>query len=110
MKGINGSEKERRPTFALKVASGRSVPQHVSEWLIRVAREGVNALPDPLRRNVKDELREAHQTAVKRWWRWKESRSMRSVRMPKNIDESTGEWRNGPACLQYSPDALDGSD
>jgi peptidoglycan/xylan/chitin deacetylase (PgdA/CDA1 family)/GT2 family glycosyltransferase len=97
MKRINVSEKDSLPGFALKVASGRSVPQHISEWLVRVVRRSVDALPDSLSRTLKDELRDAHKTVLTRWWRWKESKSMRPGRMPEDIDQRSGERPDGRA-------------
>lgn len=77
MKRINVSEWDSQLGFALKVITGRSLPQHMLEWLVQMAHLGLDLLPDPLSHSLRRELRELYRAAWDRWWRRKESRLRR---------------------------------
>jgi peptidoglycan/xylan/chitin deacetylase (PgdA/CDA1 family) len=74
MKRINVSERDSLMGFALKVISGRSVPQHMFEWLLKGTRASLDVMPGPLAHALRQKLREVYGTASAKWWRWKESR------------------------------------
>ncbi len=80
MKRINVSENDSQLRFTLKVLSGRTVPQHMFEWLVRGMRAGLDVLPDPLSRALEPRIRKVYRLASERWSRWTESRRFPPVR------------------------------
>jgi peptidoglycan/xylan/chitin deacetylase (PgdA/CDA1 family)/GT2 family glycosyltransferase len=83
------------PGFALKIATGRSVPDHILDWLAETARAGLEVLPDAASRPLGAEIRKAHMSAMERWWRWKESQWMRPGRMLGQVDGKRGKPGDG---------------
>ena len=57
MKRISVSEQDSLPGFALKVVTGRSIPQHMFEWLVQGLRVTLDSLPAPLSHRLRGEIR-----------------------------------------------------
>jgi len=83
MRRINVSERDSLPGFALKVFTGRSVPQHMVESLAHGAQAGLNVLPDRVSHALRGALSEMYWSVSERSSRLKESRLRRPERVPE---------------------------